>query len=62
MIVWKKKATATRIRIAYKLSAKGVFQPDVTSEAEDVDTAIINLEDALMKVKALATKEGAEIV
>ena len=58
----EEKATATRIRIAYKLSAKGVFQPDVTSEAEDVDTAIINLEDALMKVKALATKEGAEIV
>ncbi len=33
----------TRVRIAYKVSAKGVFQPDVTSEAETVETAMENL-------------------
>lgn len=51
----------TRVRIAYKLSAKGQFQPDVTSEAEDVDTAMHNLKDALTKVKELAKQEGAII-
>jgi hypothetical protein len=51
----------TRVRIAYKLSAKGQFQPDVTSEAENVDTAMDNLKDALVKVKELAKSEGALI-
>ena len=32
----------TRIRINFKVSAKGEFQPDITSEAETVDTAIEN--------------------
>lgn len=56
----EKKTEQTRIRIAYKISAKGQFQPDVTAEAETVDTAMELLEDALSKVKALAKKEGAE--
>lgn len=55
----EQKKEQTRIRIAYKLSAKGVFQPDVTSEAETVDTAIENLKVALAKVKILAAEEGA---
>ena len=57
----EEKTEATRIRIAYKISAKGTFQPDVTSEAETVDTAMSNLEDALAKVKELAKSEGCEI-
>ncbi len=53
----EKSVVNTRVRIAYKISAKGQFQPDITSEAEDVDTAIANLEQALIKVKELAKKE-----
>ncbi len=49
----------TRVRIAYKISAKGTFQPDVTSEAPDVDTAMDNLDKALSRVKELARSEGA---
>jgi hypothetical protein len=52
----------TRVRIAYKVSAKGQFQPDVTSEAECVETAMLNLEKALKEVKELAKREGVEIV
>lgn len=48
----------TRVRIAYKVSAKGVFQPDVTSEAECVETAMVNLKKALQEVKELAKSEG----
>lgn len=55
----EEKTEQTRIRIAYKISAKGTFQPDVTSEAENVETAMKNLEDALKQVKALAVREGA---
>jgi len=53
----EKCTTNTRVRIAYKISAKGQFQPDITSEADDVDTAMVNLEEALKKVKVLAKKE-----
>ena len=58
----EEKTEQTRVRIAFKISAKGQFQPDVTSEAEQVDTAIENLEDALKKVKSLAKNEGYEII
>lgn len=58
----EKVSEPTRVRIAYKLSAKGQFQPDVTSEAATVETAMENLEKGLAAVKALAIKEGAEIV
>ena len=57
----EERTEATRIRIAYKVSAKGIFQPDVTSEAETVDTAIKNLEDAIVKVKLVAKSEGCEL-
>ena len=49
----------TRIRIAYKVSAKGIFQPDVTAEAETVETAMNLLEDGLARVTDLAKKNGA---
>jgi len=55
----EEKTEQARIRIAYKISAKGNFQPDITSEAETVETAMKNLKDALPKVKALAMSEGA---
>lgn len=48
----------TRVRIAYKVSAKGVFQPDVTAEAETVETAEELLTDGLESLKRLAEKEG----
>lgn len=54
----EERTEQTRVRIAYKISAKGKFQPDVTSEAETVETAMANLEDALVKVKALAEELG----
>lgn len=57
----EEKTEQTRIRIAYKISAKGVFQPDVTSEAETVDTAMSNLKYALQEVKSLAISEGCTI-
>ena len=40
------KTETTRIRLNYKISAKGVFQSDITSEAETIETAIRNLSDA----------------
>lgn len=48
----------TRVRICYKVSAKGVFQPDVTSEAETVKTAILNLANALAEVEQMAKLRG----
>lgn len=51
----------TRVRIAYKISAKGQFQPDVTSEAPDVETAMENLKKAVADVKVFAKSEGALI-
>lgn len=58
----EEKTEATRVRISYKLTAQGKFQPDVTSEAETVDTAMSNLKDGLQKVKELAKSEGCTTV
>jgi len=48
----------TRIRVNFKVSAKGEFQPDITSEAETVETAMKNLSDAHAKLAEWAIKEG----
>lgn len=48
----------TRIRISYKVSAKGIFQPDITSEAGDNETAIENLKTALIDVEKIAEGRG----
>jgi len=48
----------TRIRISFTVSAKGVFQPDVTSEAETVDVAMYNLDQAHQKLEAWAIAKG----
>ena len=48
----------TRVRVNFKVSAKGEFQPDVTSEAETVDTAMDNLDAAYQKLNAWALQNG----
>lgn len=48
----------TRIRINFKVSAKGEFQPDITSEAETVETGMKNLAEAHAKLADWAIKEG----
>ncbi len=48
----------TRIRINFKVSAKGEFQPDITSEAETVDTAMKNLADAHIRLNIWAVECG----
>ncbi len=48
----------TRIRLNYKVSAKGIFQPDVTSEAPDNQTAIKNLRVGLDDIEKLAAERG----
>lgn len=48
------KKEETRIRVNFKVSAKGEFQPDITSEAETVDTAMKNLDAAYRKLKSWA--------
>ena len=48
----------TRIRINYTVSARGAFQPDITSEAETVQTAIDNLNLATDMLQAFAVERG----
>lgn len=50
----------TRIRINFKISAKGEFQPDITSEAETVETAMKNLTEAHEKLDAWANPKWAK--
>lgn len=48
----------TRVRVNFKVSAKGEFQPDVTSEAETVDTAMSNLDLAYQRLNTWALQNG----
>jgi len=48
----------TRVRINFKVSAKGEFQPDVTSEAETVDTAMANLDAGYARLLKWAAENG----
>ena len=48
----------TRVRVNFKVSAKGEFQPDVTSEAETVDTAIANLDAVYQRLNTWALQNG----
>ena len=52
------KHEETRVRINFKVSAKGEFQPDITSEAETVDTAMMNLERAYSELGKWAEVQG----
>jgi len=51
----------TRVRVNFKVSAKGEFQPDVTSEAETVDTAMANLDAAYQRLNAWAIQNGIKV-
>lgn len=52
------KLEQTRIRINFSVSAKGVFQPDITSEAETVATAMANLDEANTQLNDWALTKG----
>ena len=54
----EERSEQTRIRINFSVSAKGVFQPDVTSEAETVDVAMYNLDQAYQRLEAWAIANG----
>jgi hypothetical protein len=51
----------TRVRVNFKVSAKGEFQPDVTSEAETVDTAMANLDAAYQRLNTWASENGIKV-
>ena len=44
--------------INFSVSAKGVFQPDITSEAETVATAMANLDEANTQLNNWALTKG----
>ena len=48
----------TRVRMNYKFDSKGIFKPDITSEAETVETAIKNLLDATAEMNEFAEANG----
>ena len=52
------KEETTRVRMNYKLTAKGIFTPDITSEAETVETAIKNLNEATAEMNKFAEANG----
>ncbi len=58
----EQKKEQTRIRINFKINAKGDFQPDITSEAETVETAMANLSSAEKRLHIWAIKKGLLVV
>jgi hypothetical protein len=48
----------TRIRINYTIGAKGDLKPDITSEAECVETAMANLNAAYTELEAFRVVHG----
>ena len=48
----------TRIRMNFKVSAKGTFQPDITSEAETVETVMKNMNEAYTRLLSWAAEKG----
>lgn len=49
---------ATRVRVSYKISAKGFFCPDITSEGPTVEIVMENLQKARNEMTAFAAKNG----
>jgi hypothetical protein len=45
---------ATRVRMNYKLTAKGIFTPDITVEAETVEKAALLLNDVTVEMNKFA--------
>jgi hypothetical protein len=48
----------TRVRINYTVGAKGDFKPDITIEAECVETAMANLRSAHESLEAFRVEKG----
>ena len=49
---------ATRVRMNYKFDSKGIFKPDITSEAETVETAAVNLAEAKREMDKFIIANG----
>lgn len=54
----ERRTKQTRVRMNYKLTAKGIFTPDITVEAETVETAIQMLNDATAEMNKFAEANG----
>ncbi len=54
----EEKTEQTRVRMNYKVSAKGLFQPDITAEAETTETAIRLLNEATAELNKFAKANG----
>jgi len=54
----ERRAQRTRVRMNYKLTAKGIFTPDITAEAEDVETATRLLNEATAEMNKFAEANG----
>lgn len=54
----KKSTEKTRVRINYKISAKNLFQPDITCEAETTETAMALLDETKKKLDIWAKEQG----
>jgi len=48
------KAEATRVRMNFAINTKGVFTPNITAEAETVETATKLLLDATVEMNKFA--------
>ena len=48
----------TRVRMNYKVSVKGIFQPDITVESETVEKSIQLLNDATAEMNKFADANG----
>lgn len=54
----EEKQEQTRVRINFSTTAKGLYTPDITAEAETVGTAMSLLDDAWRTLTAWAADRG----
>ena len=54
----ERRKEQTRVRMNYKLTAKGIFTPDITAEAETVETATRLLNEATAEMNKFAKAGG----
>ena len=54
----EERTEQTRVRMNYKVSAKGLFQPDITVESESVETSIELLNHATAELNKFADANG----
>ena len=50
----ERRTTQTRVRMNYKLTAKGLFTPDITVEAPTVEEATLMLNEATAEMNKFA--------